>query len=117
MAACEEATPSNKPLEWSGHRKFTFGTRYFLPATQGQRSKDVALLNGISKEALHLGRHPAPSREPVIQAESKECTQHFGLGCTRPRRGYKKVVKGPSASWLAPRKNLRILDSKIMTVI
>jgi hypothetical protein len=38
--ACGDATPSNKPLEWTGHHKLTSGTRYSLPATQGQRSKD-----------------------------------------------------------------------------
>jgi len=26
MAACEEAAPSNKPLEWTGHRKFLSGS-------------------------------------------------------------------------------------------
>jgi transcriptional regulator with XRE-family HTH domain len=25
-AACGDATPSNKPLEWTGHHKFTSGT-------------------------------------------------------------------------------------------
>jgi len=38
--ACGDATPSNKPLEWTGHHNLTSGTRYSLPATQGQRSKD-----------------------------------------------------------------------------
>ena len=28
---------SNKPLEWTGHHKFPSGTRYSLPAAQGQR--------------------------------------------------------------------------------
>ena len=35
--ACGDATPSNKPLEWTGPQEFTSGTRYSWPATQGQR--------------------------------------------------------------------------------
>jgi hypothetical protein len=27
----------NKPLEWTGDHEFTSGSRYSLPATQGQR--------------------------------------------------------------------------------
>ena len=33
--ACGDATPSNKPLECTGHHEFTSGTRYSLPTTQG----------------------------------------------------------------------------------
>jgi len=35
-AVCLEGSPSNKPLEWAGRHEFTSGTRYSLPATQGQ---------------------------------------------------------------------------------
>ena len=37
MAACGDATPSNKPLEWTGRLRFWFDAYSFLPATQGQR--------------------------------------------------------------------------------
>ena len=49
--ACGDATPSNKPLEWTGHHKLTSGTRYSLPATQGLRSKDQ-----ISQAVLRNGK-------------------------------------------------------------
>jgi hypothetical protein len=32
------ATPPNKPLEWTGRRQACFDSNSFLPATQGQRS-------------------------------------------------------------------------------
>jgi probable addiction module antidote protein len=35
--ACGEATPSNKPLEWTGRREVCFDIDSFMPATQGQR--------------------------------------------------------------------------------
>jgi hypothetical protein len=47
-----DATPSNKPLEWTGLQEFTSGTRYSWPATQGQRSKAVLPLMGACKAAL-----------------------------------------------------------------
>jgi len=40
MGAGEEATPSNKPLEWTDRRLVCFDCNSFMPATQGQRSKD-----------------------------------------------------------------------------
>jgi hypothetical protein len=40
-AACGDERPSNKPLEWTGHRGFYFDSYGSLPATQGQRSKDA----------------------------------------------------------------------------
>lgn len=36
--ACRDATPSNKPLEWTGRRQACFDSNRFVPATQGQRS-------------------------------------------------------------------------------
>jgi len=39
-AACGDATPSNKPLEWTGRLRVRFDSNCFLPATQGQRSKE-----------------------------------------------------------------------------
>jgi transcriptional regulator with XRE-family HTH domain len=37
-AACGDATPSNKPLEWTGRLRVCFDSDSSLPATQGQRS-------------------------------------------------------------------------------
>ena len=36
-AACGDAPPSNKHLEWTGRRQVGFDGDSFLPATQGQR--------------------------------------------------------------------------------
>lgn len=36
--ACEEAKPSNMPLEWTGRRQVSLDSNSFLPATQGRRS-------------------------------------------------------------------------------
>ncbi len=33
--ACGDATPSNKPLEWTGHHKFTSGSRYSFACHSG----------------------------------------------------------------------------------
>jgi hypothetical protein len=48
--ACEDAIPSNKPLEWTGHHDFSSGSRYSLPATQGAAFENGALKpSGITK--------------------------------------------------------------------
>jgi len=36
-AAFGDATPSNKPLEWTGRHQVDFNSSSCLPATQGQR--------------------------------------------------------------------------------
>jgi hypothetical protein len=41
------------PLEWTGLRKVSCSGIQSLPATQGQRSKDVTCLTGASKAVLH----------------------------------------------------------------
>jgi hypothetical protein len=43
---------SNQPLEWTGRRRVCFDSDSTLPATQGQRSKDVSCSMGICKAAL-----------------------------------------------------------------
>ena len=68
--ACGDATPSNKPLEWTVHLEFTSGNRYSLPATQGQRSKDVSCSMGTRKAAL---RHR--SQEATVGAWLKSARQ------------------------------------------
>jgi hypothetical protein len=57
--AYSDEIPSNKPLEWTGHRQVVFDSDSFLPATQGQRSKDVSCLMGASKAALRGRSHEA----------------------------------------------------------
>jgi hypothetical protein len=36
----------NKPLEWTGRRRVCLDSNSFLPATQGQRSKDCGYALG-----------------------------------------------------------------------
>ncbi len=42
----------NRPLEWTGHLYGPSLVEYTLPATQGQRSKDVSCSMGTCKAAL-----------------------------------------------------------------
>jgi len=43
----------NTPLEWTGHHRCAACILESLPATQGQRSKDVTCLTGASKAVWH----------------------------------------------------------------
>ena len=53
--ACGDATPSNKPLEWTGHHEFTSGARCSLPATQGQRwLHQIPMLGRLEEVSLRV---------------------------------------------------------------
>ena len=65
----EHALP-NRPLEWTGHHRFTAAVVEALPATQGQRSKDVSFLMGASKAALQ-----GSSQEATVNAWLKSARQ------------------------------------------
>jgi hypothetical protein len=48
-------SPSNKPLEWTGHRQLLLAPPRFLPATQEQRSEERARASMIQEQWDYQG--------------------------------------------------------------